>query len=84
MRAAIPLVIVGNIGFMLVLARGLKGLLADYGYVGMALGTVAVIVGCFSLAMLADSRVKDMREMLDRIERKHRVNLWDERARLNR
>ena len=85
MRAAIPLVIIGNLGFMYVVALGMKSLIATYGVmVGVPVSVFAVVVGVASLACLADSKDKQSKDMLDRIERKHRVNLWEERARLNR
>ena len=85
MRAIIPLVVVGNLGFMYVVGVGMKAIIDSLGLpLGAPLAVLAVISGVASLAVLVDSREKMARDMLDRIERKHRVNLWDERARLSR
>lgn len=84
-RAAIPLVIIGNLGFMYVVARGMKAIITDFGIpVGAPLALFFVLMGAASLACLVDSREKMAKQMLDRIERKHRINLWDERARIDR
>lgn len=69
--------------FLFLLAYGLKHIYADW---GLAAGTgmaVACVLTGISFGGLVDYRRKDTREMLEQIERKHRIDLSDFKARLN-
>lgn len=79
-NALIVALIVGTFGFLLLVGFAVRQLYAEYGAGMMLAGVACIVTFSIPLGFLVDMRRSRVKQLLERIERRHGVDLTAEKS----